>query len=73
MSVQLKAWIRQVATLSDTALEEELKLIADEQKSNVEELVALVKENESILALMRVSCINLCDLIYSQHITQQSF
>jgi hypothetical protein len=27
MSVQLKAWIRQVATLSDTALEEELKLI----------------------------------------------
>jgi type 1 glutamine amidotransferase len=27
MSVQLKAWIRQAATLSDTALEEELKLI----------------------------------------------
>ena len=27
MSVQLKTWIRQVATLSDTALEEELKLI----------------------------------------------
>ena len=27
MSVQLKAWIRQVGTLSDTALEEELKLI----------------------------------------------
>jgi hypothetical protein len=54
-------------------VEEELKLIADEQKSNVDELVALVKENESILALMRVSCINLCDLIYSQHITQHSF
>ena len=27
MSVQLKAWIRQVATLSDIALDEELKLI----------------------------------------------
>ncbi|KAJ8326746.1 hypothetical protein QVD99_005468 [Batrachochytrium dendrobatidis] len=27
MSVQLIAWIRQVATLNDTALEQELKLI----------------------------------------------
>ncbi|KAL3801438.1 hypothetical protein ACHAW5_001799 [Stephanodiscus triporus] len=34
-------------------VEEELNLIADEQKCNVDELVALVKENESILALMR--------------------
>ena len=36
------------------AVEEQLQKIADEQKINVNQLVALVKENESILIKMRV-------------------
>lgn len=38
-----------------SAVTEELQNIANEQGTNVEKLVALVKENEDILALMRVN------------------
>ena len=37
------------------AVEEELREIADQQEVNVNKLVELVKENEIILAKMRVS------------------
>ena len=37
------------------AVEEELRQIADEQHTNVNKLVDLVKENEIILDVMRVS------------------
>jgi hypothetical protein len=40
-----------------TAVTEELQNIADEQGTNVEKLVGLVKENQEILDMMKVSFI----------------